>query len=89
MISYGLDAKILSRTRKVNQIFLQINKTRLGKKEVSKYKDQTNKYNTVVLQTMNYWSETWPMISKQDSKVIAARIKYRKKSRKNKDGQMQ
>lgn len=56
--------EVLNRINKATRLYYQINKTILGKKELSA-RTKTRVHNTVALPTMKYGNETWPITKKQ------------------------
>lgn len=73
-----MNTEILSRTRKATQVFYQLNKTILGKREINT-KTKTTIYNAVAVPIMTYGSETWPISTKHESKLTASEMKFLRK----------
>ncbi|KAK9694895.1 hypothetical protein QE152_g33231 [Popillia japonica] len=69
-----VDVEILNRSKKATQLFYQLINTILGKKEVGIAR-KSRIYNTVVVPTIIYGSETWPMTRKLESRITAAEMK--------------
>lgn len=73
-----IETEILSRIRMTAQMYYQLNKTFLGKKEISNT-TKTRIYNSIVVPRMTYGCETWPLTKNLENKLRAAEMRYMRK----------
>lgn len=73
-----IDQEVLNRIKKATGIYYQLNKTVFGKKEIQK-KSKRKVYETIVLPTLLYGSETWPTKEKHERQITAIEMKYMRK----------
>lgn len=74
-----IEEELKNRVRKATNVYFQINNTLIGKKEVSQ-EAKKRVFNSVYIPTLTYGSESWPTSKSQESKVVAAEMKYLRRS---------
>ena len=70
-----INDEIKHRIKQITNIYYQLNRTILGKKEVSQ-KTKIQVYNTIYKPTLLYGAESWPVNDKIEQQVTAAEMKF-------------
>jgi hypothetical protein len=70
-----MDKEINNRIKKANQIYYEINNRVLGTKEVNP-NTKIQIYKSVHIPTLTYGTESWPLTTKHENRIIATEMKF-------------